>query len=647
MEFYKGKFKSYSSNSLRSKVEVITPSSISTRGFLSTSSNSVGYDPRKYLYSHCTALVGARVDDNGYYILPGYENTVNAWGDVVTDSTLKEFVETFLESYVFFEHIHIDEMIKGNILDYFLYEMEIFGRPYTFVDVLMATDLKDAVLCNSIINGDINEVSQGCWATKLQCSQCGESFKDLKDICDHLKYNSNEWFVDPKGTPRVTCNILQSEPGNKESFSFFDVSWVYQGAYRVAVLHKLFNKSDAESVISGQSTVQDFAVKMLPHLSSLNVWKDDDLIESIDQVHMGSNFDEFGTRFIHKDKEKFVASYMDLASFFYTLQDVKYKKKEYNGMEIKDRVNKSISIASTILTGDARKDKYTFKDVVKSLAVMPDGKLDEFYSFCTANKADAVVGESGDCDSPKSKEADSSEKPVEADSADDEGVMDDMNIEADVDIEPDTEEGMDVEMDVEMESDAEDVGQEMEISWDDVSEVKNSFNEKIAELSDEGESPSTEALSESINSIVEEFGPNVIAGLILDASPEWFEDEVAADDLEGMDDEIAAALDEVDMGPEDEAGEAALGMEEGDLKGEIQNITASKTTKSVSRNTTDSDKLSKVSQSNEGTQAGDSAVKSTSSKKKLKKIPLVGVSSIKKGSDEYDEISDAIMGERF
>ena len=114
------KYYSYSSHRI-GKVEIIKPSQIQ---FLSSGKRKIPYEPNKYLYSHVTVVPAVKTTDKGY-IEDGYEGFVNTHGDCIPEPVLSKFGKTFLESNVFFEHLHLSELIKGKVFDYVLYNVPV------------------------------------------------------------------------------------------------------------------------------------------------------------------------------------------------------------------------------------------------------------------------------------------------------------------------------------------------------------------------------------------------------------------------------------------------------------------------------------------------------------------------------------------
>jgi hypothetical protein len=289
-----------------------------------------------------------------------------------------KFSDTFLESFNFFEHIHMPEFVKGFVVDYFPYMQDINGHPTLMIDALLATDLKHDDLIQMIVDGTVQCVSQGCSSTVLTCSKCGKSFHSLDEICPHLQYENNDLFDAPDGTQRVVSNIL-GDPKDKDSFEFFDISWVYRGAYFVAVLQNILNNNldqirnrKPQDAFYGLS---DDLYSLFPQ--AVRNYDTDYLYEQY-KASEGGEFRHFAASFLREDRERFSASMMDLSRYFYSMSSLTDMIRGAK-MDQKEKAKISVQIAKKIHGASA--DRELLKASAKSIFQKEDGEFQSLSSM--------------------------------------------------------------------------------------------------------------------------------------------------------------------------------------------------------------------------------------------------------------------------
>lgn len=217
------------------------------------------YDPSKWLLSHCSIMASVDVDQadpkdpkSDYLIKPEYSIFVNNNGDSWERELLRIASKTFLGADNFVEHVQLEPLSKGKIIDVALRDVPFAkdkdGKDFTtlYVDILIATDRKHKDLVDKIGAGEYAAVSMGCVIVFSRCSQCGRRIEDETQACKHIRYFKNNTFYDENGIKRIIAELCgdKSEP---DSCKFIDASWVRKPAFEGAVLRNILNMGDAAS----------------------------------------------------------------------------------------------------------------------------------------------------------------------------------------------------------------------------------------------------------------------------------------------------------------------------------------------------------------------------------------------------------------
>lgn len=216
------------------------------------------YDPAQWLLSHVTIIASVDTDladkkdqKSNYLIKPEYSQFVNNNGDAWERELLKGCYKTFLGADNYVEHVQLESLSKGKIIDVALRDVPIGkddkGKEITtlYVDILIATDRKHVDLINQIESGEYNATSMGCKILFSICSRCGNVAKDDTEACQHVKYFKGNYFFDDNGVRRRIAELC----GHKDqpnSVEFIDASWVKQPAFTGAVLRNIVKPEDSE-----------------------------------------------------------------------------------------------------------------------------------------------------------------------------------------------------------------------------------------------------------------------------------------------------------------------------------------------------------------------------------------------------------------
>lgn len=206
------------------------------------------YTTDKYIFTQCTALGGVEVGPEGYQIVPEHSIWVNRNGLAFRNEQILLSYPSLIMAENFLEHTHYEELSKGKILDavpwvHYIPASQGGSIPTIFVDVLIATNKVNSVLCEKIRTGKINAVSMGCDLTHAQCTQCGRIVLDgREDPCDHVAMNLGGHFKGRDGRERVVAE-LGGRPNDPGSCTFVEVSWVKRPAFVPAVFHGMVSTS--------------------------------------------------------------------------------------------------------------------------------------------------------------------------------------------------------------------------------------------------------------------------------------------------------------------------------------------------------------------------------------------------------------------
>jgi len=201
------------------------------------------YTPDRYLLSHCTAVAGVEVEQDGHTICTPHIQWVNENGNAWQNAVLLESYKSFIMAENYLEHIQIKEFSKGKILDavaWVVWHKEVGYAeklPTVFVDVLVATDKqKHPKLVGDILSGKLDSMSMGTSVTHTQCSRCGKVYEDGDETCRHLSEDLGKFYRGVSGEKRITAELC-GVPGIKGSNDFMEVSWVKAPAFAPAVFH--------------------------------------------------------------------------------------------------------------------------------------------------------------------------------------------------------------------------------------------------------------------------------------------------------------------------------------------------------------------------------------------------------------------------
>jgi len=245
-----------------------TASSGSSRNLTDQAREILGgsVDPDQYLFTHCTIVASVDTDTvpnaklghvkvgsktvnrkwADYYIKPESSQYVNNNGDSWSREVLKMAYPTFIGAHNFQEHVQIEEQSKGRIIDAVARDI---GESL-YVDILVATDRKNAALIQDIESGRMGTLSMGCTTDFTICTKCGHFAVDETELCECIRHAKLNTFLDDSGQTRVIAELCghQSYDENPEApggVRFIEGSWVAVPAFPGAVMRNIMETGSA------------------------------------------------------------------------------------------------------------------------------------------------------------------------------------------------------------------------------------------------------------------------------------------------------------------------------------------------------------------------------------------------------------------
>lgn len=240
------------------KVRTAAKASVMAENLVDQASEIFGspFDPSKYLLTHATIVasvdtyappgvkVGAVIEDGhkvnrkfaDYRVTPETEKYVNNNYDSWSRGVLAKAYKTFIGGHNFLEHVQIETLSKGRIIDAVLRDV----GDSLYVDILIATDRKHASLCRDIESGEMSTLSMGCTIDASQCTKCGHWAADETESCDHIKYEKGNTFIDEAGRPAKVAELCGHESIDPTGgVTFIEASWVKTPAFTGAVMRNV------------------------------------------------------------------------------------------------------------------------------------------------------------------------------------------------------------------------------------------------------------------------------------------------------------------------------------------------------------------------------------------------------------------------
>lgn len=190
-------------------------------------------------------------------------NNLDSWSRGV----IKKSYQTFIGAHNFVEHIQVEELSKGRIIDAVLRDI----GDSLYVDILVATDRKHKDLVKQIESGQMNAMSMGCSVDETTCTKCGHVAADETEMCPHVKYEKGNVFYDEQGNKHRVAELCGHEDlGGTAGVTFIEASWVAVPAFTGAVARNTLEIPSADMVKSAsEEQLNEVPQKWLSKASSL------------------------------------------------------------------------------------------------------------------------------------------------------------------------------------------------------------------------------------------------------------------------------------------------------------------------------------------------------------------------------------------
>ena len=283
--------------------KVITASNRGMRNVTEQASKVLGepFDPSKYLLTHATIMASVQVEEvpnadmgkithdgktihrkySDYRISADTDKYINNNLDAWSKEALLKSYKTFIGAHNFVEHVQIEDLSKGRIID--AVPRDIGDSIY--IDILVATNRKHKDLIESIESGKMSGMSMGCSVDFTICSYCGNVASDETQMCEHIKYQKGNVFYDEKGGQhRIAelCGHKTIDPTG--AVNFVEASWVAVPAFRGAVARNILSWGKEEETAPLNAVPEEWggeATKSKPVLSSLPTGEDTPLLAKV------------------------------------------------------------------------------------------------------------------------------------------------------------------------------------------------------------------------------------------------------------------------------------------------------------------------------------------------------------------------------
>lgn len=214
------------------------------------------FDPKKYLLTHATIVASVdvyappgvkvgKVQEEGFKVNRKYsdyrvkgdcQKYINNNRDCWSRAVLAKSYKTFVGSHNFVEHVQIEDLSKGRIIDAVARDI---GES-VYVDILIATDRKHKDLVEAIQSGKMGTLSMGCTVDGTICTKCGHWASDETEMCPHVKYEKGNTFYDKEGRKHIVAELCGHEDLDPTGgVKFIEASWVATPAFTGAVLRNV------------------------------------------------------------------------------------------------------------------------------------------------------------------------------------------------------------------------------------------------------------------------------------------------------------------------------------------------------------------------------------------------------------------------
>jgi hypothetical protein len=179
---------------------------------------------------------------SNFRVKPESDQYLNNNGDGWDRQVLLKAYRTFIGGHNFVEHVQVEELSKGRIIDAVARDI----GDSIYVDILIATDRKHADLVKKIKTKKMGTLSMGCTIDFSICTKCGHVAADETEMCGHVKYQKGNTFFDETGKQHRVAELCgHSSVDPTGGVQFIEASWVETPAFTGAVLRNVLEFDEA------------------------------------------------------------------------------------------------------------------------------------------------------------------------------------------------------------------------------------------------------------------------------------------------------------------------------------------------------------------------------------------------------------------
>jgi hypothetical protein len=219
------------------------------------------FNPEDHLLTHATIVCSVdavevpgvktgAVEEDGqkvvrtytdYRIQPTCDKFINNNLDAWSRDVLVKSYRTFIGAHNFVEHVQIEELSKGRVIDAVARDI----GDSVYIDILIATDRKHVDLVAAIESGEMSTMSMGCSVDFTICTKCGHVAADETEMCKHVKYEKGNFFHDDQGQKHRVAELCgHSALDPTGGVQFIEASWVATPAFTGAVMRNIIKPQD-------------------------------------------------------------------------------------------------------------------------------------------------------------------------------------------------------------------------------------------------------------------------------------------------------------------------------------------------------------------------------------------------------------------
>lgn len=260
------------------------------------------FSPTRYLLTHATIVasvdtekvpgvkVGSATVDGKKVIRKTAEFRIKPECDIYINNNLDSWsrkvlaksYKTFVGGHSFLEHVQVEALSKGRILDAVLRDV----GDSTYVDILVANDRKHTQLISDIESGRISTLSMGCSIDGSTCTFCGHWAADETEMCEHVRFQKGNSFFDDRGARHRIAELCGDDSLDPTGgVQFIEASWVEVPAFKGAVARNVITLDSDKAKTA--SLIQDVFASDGPGMDLSSLVKTANLKEGAEDFDFG------------------------------------------------------------------------------------------------------------------------------------------------------------------------------------------------------------------------------------------------------------------------------------------------------------------------------------------------------------------------